>query len=56
LDRKVVEFVQTRAFNPADFVLASNGNCRLNPGLARNVVRAVAATKNDAVIQLKLGH
>ena len=56
VDRKVLEFVQSRTFYPADFTLANNGICRLNPELARNVVRAVAATKNDAVIQLMLGH
>jgi CRISPR-associated endonuclease Cas1 len=56
VDRKVLEFVQSRTFHPADFTLADSGNCRLNPELARNVVRAVAATNNDAVIQLKLGH
>jgi CRISPR/Cas system-associated endonuclease Cas1 len=56
VDRKVLEFVQSRTFYPTDFTLANNGICRLNPELARNVVRAVAATKNDAVIQLMLGH
>lgn len=56
IDRKILEFVQSRTFHAADFTLADNGNCRLNPELARNVVRAVAATNNDALIQLKLGH
>jgi CRISPR-associated endonuclease Cas1 len=56
VDRKVLEFVQSRTFHRTDFTLAYNGHCRLNPELARNVVRAVAATNNDAVIQLKLGH
>jgi CRISPR-associated protein Cas1 len=53
VDRKVLEFVQSRTFHPADFTLANNGICRLNPELARNVVRAVATSrdKNDAVIQ-----
>jgi CRISPR-associated endonuclease Cas1 len=55
IDRKVLEFVQSRTFHPADFVLANNGNCRLNPELARNVVRAVAVSGNgnDTVIQLE---
>jgi CRISPR-associated endonuclease Cas1 len=56
VDRKILEFVQSRTFHAADFVLTENGGCRLNPELARNVVRAAAATKNDAVIPLKLGH
>jgi CRISPR-associated endonuclease Cas1 len=56
VDRKILEFVQSRTFHPADFTLANNGNCRLNPELARNVVRAIAANKNDAAIQLKPGH
>lgn len=56
VDRKILEFVQSRTFHAADFTLADNGNCRLNPELARNVVRTVATTNNDAVIQLKLGN
>jgi CRISP-associated protein Cas1 len=56
VDRKVLEFVQSRTFHPADFTLANNGNCRLNPELTRNVVSVVPANKSDAVIQLKLGH
>ena len=43
VDRTVLEFVQSRTFHSADFILASNGNCRLNPELARNVIRSVAA-------------
>jgi CRISPR-associated endonuclease Cas1 len=56
IDRKVLEFVQSRVFHSADFTLTKAGGCRLNPELARNVVRAVVATKNDAVVQLTLGH
>lgn len=56
VDRTILEFVQSKTFHPADFTLAENGNCRLNSELARNVVRAIAATNNDAVMQLKLGH
>jgi hypothetical protein len=37
--------------------LTENGNCRLNPELARNVVRAIVADKNDALQHgLLLGH
>lgn len=52
VDRKVLEFVQSRTFYPADFTLANNGNCRLNPEPARHVVRAIAATENKTVVQL----
>ncbi len=41
VDRKVLEFVQKESFMPGDFTLLSNGVCRLNPQLARNVVRAI---------------
>ena len=41
VDRKVLEFVQGETFEPADFVLLDDGVCRLNPQLARNVVRAI---------------
>jgi CRISPR-associated endonuclease Cas1 len=53
VDRKVLEFVQSRTFYPADFIMTNDGICRLNPELARNVVRAVSSTKRDAVSQLK---
>jgi CRISPR-associated protein Cas1 len=46
VDRKILEFVQSRTFHPADFTLADNGNCRLNSELARNVVRAVAKSQS----------
>jgi CRISP-associated protein Cas1 len=54
VDRKILEFVQSRSFHAADFTLADNGNCRLNPELARNVVRVVAANKSDATSWTKL--
>ena len=41
VDRKVLEFVQQHVFAPGDFTLLQNGVCRLNPQLARNVVRAI---------------
>jgi CRISP-associated protein Cas1 len=39
VDRKVLEFVQRQSFAPGDFILLDDGICRLNPQLARNVVR-----------------
>ncbi|MGH9762568.1 MAG: CRISPR-associated endonuclease Cas1, partial [Blastocatellia bacterium] len=41
IDRQVLEFVQHETFEPDDFVLLDDGVCRLNPQLARNVVRAI---------------
>jgi CRISP-associated protein Cas1 len=38
-DRKVLEFIQAHTFHPADFTIRSDGVCRLNPELARLVVR-----------------
>jgi hypothetical protein len=39
VDRKLLEFMQKTTFAPADFILTSNGVCRLNPQLARSIVR-----------------
>ncbi len=43
VDRKVLEFVQSRIFHPADFTLSNNGMCRLNPELARSCFPHVSA-------------
>jgi hypothetical protein len=37
IDQKVLEFVKSHVFDPADFVIRTNGVCRLNPELARFV-------------------
>jgi CRISPR-associated protein Cas1 len=37
-DRKVLEFIKGHVFDPADFVIRSDGICRLNPDIARYVV------------------
>jgi CRISP-associated protein Cas1 len=42
VDRKVLEFVQSHTFHPADFMLRSDGVCRLNPEMARHVVGLAA--------------
>jgi CRISPR-associated protein Cas1 len=39
VDRKVLEFVQSHTFHPADFTIRADGVCRLNPELIRTVVR-----------------
>jgi len=41
VDAKILSFVQTHTFNPGDFTISSFGGCRLNPQMARAVVRAV---------------
>jgi CRISPR-associated protein Cas1 len=42
VDRKILEFAQSRTFHRADFTLTNTGTCRLNPELARRVVGMVA--------------
>jgi CRP-like cAMP-binding protein len=39
VDGKVLEFVQAHTFHPADFTIRSDGVCRLNPEMARQVAR-----------------
>jgi hypothetical protein len=41
IDRKVLEFIKGHVFGPADFVIRSDGVCRLNPEMARCVVATV---------------
>jgi len=41
IDRAVLDFVKTTVFDPADFVIRSDGVCRLNPEMARMVVARV---------------
>jgi CRISP-associated protein Cas1 len=41
VDKRLLEFVQRQTFTVGDFTHLSNGVCRLNPQLARNVVRAI---------------
>ena len=43
VDRSVLDFIKGHVFDPADFVICSDGVCRLNPEMARMVV-AKAAT------------
>jgi CRISPR-associated protein Cas1 len=42
VDRAVLDFVKGYVFDPADFVIRSDGVCRLNPEMARMVVVRVA--------------
>jgi CRISP-associated protein Cas1 len=45
IDRAVLDFVKARVFDPADFVIRSDGVCRLNPEMARIVVARVSGAK-----------
>jgi CRISP-associated protein Cas1 len=45
-DRRVLEFVQSRISYPADFIIRSDGMCRLNPEMAKHVIAMVATTDN----------
>jgi CRISPR-associated protein Cas1 len=44
VDQKVLEFVQSHTFHPADFTIRSDGVCRLNLEMARHLVQTVAHT------------
>ena len=43
VDRAVLDFVRGHVFDPADFVIRTDGVCRLNPEMARMVVAKVSA-------------
>jgi CRISPR-associated protein Cas1 len=43
VDRGVLDFVKKHVFDPADFVIRTDGVCRLNPEMARMVVAKVSA-------------
>jgi CRISPR-associated protein Cas1 len=51
VDRAVLDFIKGHVFDPADFVIRTDGVCRLNPEMARMVVHRVSsregATPND---------
>jgi CRISPR-associated protein Cas1 len=42
IDRAVLNFVRGHLFDPSDFVLRTDGVCRLNPEMARMVVVRVS--------------
>jgi CRISPR/Cas system-associated endonuclease Cas1 len=42
VDRAVLDCVKGRVFDPADFVIRTDGVCRLNPEMARMVVARVS--------------
>jgi hypothetical protein len=42
VDRKVLEFVQGHTFHPADFIIRSDGVCRLNSEMTRRIACTIA--------------
>ena len=60
VDRQILDFVQRAVFSPADFTLTERGVCRLNPQLARNVVKIASVDSEvaDVVLAFRsaLGH
>lgn len=42
VDRAVLDFVKGHVFDPTDFVIRSDGVCRLSPEMARMVVAKVS--------------
>jgi CRISP-associated protein Cas1 len=42
IDRLMLDFVKGHVFDPADFIIGTDGVCRLNPEMARMVVAKVA--------------
>ena len=47
VDRKVFDFIKGHVFDPADFVIRSDGVCRLNPEMARMVVVKAFAQRSS---------
>jgi CRISPR-associated protein Cas1 len=43
VERRVLDFVKGQVFDPADFVIRTDGVCRLNPEMARIVVAKASA-------------
>jgi CRISPR associated protein Cas1 len=48
VDRAMLDFVKGHVFDPADFVIRTDGVCRLNPKLARMVVAKVSCRESTA--------
>jgi hypothetical protein len=42
VDRAALDFVKGHVFDPADFVIRTDGVCRLNPEMARMVVARIS--------------
>ena len=48
VDRRVLEFIRSHEFHAADFVIRSDGVCRLNPAMARRVAEVVSANSRPS--------
>jgi CRISPR-associated endonuclease Cas1 len=48
VDRAIVEFIQSKVFQPTDFTIRNDGVCRLNPEMARHVASLISGTLNPA--------
>jgi CRISPR-associated endonuclease Cas1 len=51
VDRVVIDFVTSNTFEKVDFEIAKNGVCRLNPELARNLVRHIQTKISGEMIR-----
>ena len=47
VDRSILEFVKSRKFHAADFVIRTDGVCRLNPEMAKHVAQVVWDNRNS---------
>ncbi len=48
VDRRVLEFVQSHTFHPADFTIRNDGVCRLNPEMAKSIVASTSMGRINA--------
>lgn len=49
-ERRILEFALSHTFAPSDFVISQLGGCRLNPQIARIVVKQMTGLKADRVV------
>jgi CRISPR-associated protein Cas1 len=53
VDRVVLDFIKRHVLDPADFVIRSNGICRLNPEMARSYTDAETVSALDRERQFR---
>ena len=51
VDKRVLEFALAHTFTPGDFTINSKGGCRLNPQMAKLVVKLSADTKAEDIVR-----
>lgn len=49
IDRNVLQFLVGHTFQPADLTIRSDGVCRLNPEMARSVIRGLGTEAVSAL-------